>query len=252
MKWFNISKIHIWWIRFFVLLIIGLPALFGWPLNQIAQSISKIYPLDKQTSGDFTVILVWFCYALFIWIIVFSSAGKKNFFEYISASFIFGLTTILLGSIFRQIFPFITGGLTNNEISIMMIMKLFVVLIVVPYAFLFINSFSAKGLINRVSNKKGKLKNIGLNCALILRVFQHAGEVVFNLMDIWKEEHPQKILPRHMRDWSLNWHSFAGIFPWVFSAVLAWVYAAMIHAFEPIPIMVDEVEKLLNKGVSDV
>lgn len=244
MKWLNISVISPWWVRFIVLIILGIPAFSGWPLGDLTHGIANIVPFDMEKAGPVSSVISWVLYACFVWLVVFSSVGHEKFLEYLAASFIIGITTAILGSVMRKAFPVIAGSLTGDEISLDMFNKLLIIVTVVPYALLFINSFSAKNIITKLANVKGKQKTIGLHLALLLRVIQHAGEVIFNLFEIWTEEHPERIIPRHRKDWGAKWYSSANIFPWAWSAVFAWIYATMIHTFEPIPGMVDEVEKI--------
>jgi hypothetical protein len=244
MKWLNIAAINTWWVRLMVLLLIGIPAFSGFPLRDLIIGMKVIVPLYLDKVGEISSIVSWVLYACLVWLAVFSSVGARKFLEYLAGAFVIGLTTAILGSAMRKVFPFIAGSLTGDEISLKMLKLLLIIISVVPYALLFVNSFSAKNMLSRLAEAKGKRKEVGLHLALLLRIFQHTGEVVFNLVEIWTEEHPIKIIPRHRRDWHTKWYSIANIFPWAWSAILAWIYATMIHTFEPIPGMVAEVEKI--------
>lgn len=244
MKWLNISAINTWWVRLVVLLLIGIPALSGFPLRNLILGMKVIMPLYFEKTGEISSIVSWVLYTCLVWLVVFSSVGARKFIEYLAGAFILGLTTSILGSAMRKVFPFMAGSLTEDDISLKMLNLLLIIITVVPYALLFVNSFSVRDLLSRLAKTTGKRKELGLHLALLLRIFQHAGEVVFNLVEIWTEEHPNKIIPRHRSDWGTKWYSIANVFPWVWSAVLAWIYATMIHTFEPIPAMVDEVEKI--------
>lgn len=244
MNLLNVSAIKSWWLRFLVLIAIGIPALSGWPLAEITKVLTSVMPFEVRQAGEISSVAAWFFYSCIVWLIVYSSVGLKKFLEFSAASFIIGLTTAILGSVMRKGFPFLAGALTANEISLKMVNLLLVIVTVTPYLMLFVNSFSAKNIIAHLSDSKGKKKTLGLHFALLLRVIQHTGEVIFNLMEIWSEEHPDKVIPRHRRDWVSKWYSSVSFFPWVWSAVVAWIYATMIHTFEPIPGMVDEVERI--------
>jgi len=244
MKWLNISSIGTWWLRLLVLLLLGIPALSGWPLTEVTTGIQMLVPFELDRAGDISDLVSWVVYSSIIWLVVFSSVGIRKFLEYLAAAFIIGLTTALLGSVVRKAFPILSGTMSADEISLRMVNLLLIIVTVVPYALLFINSFSAKNIITKLTDAKGKRKTIGLHFALLLRVIQHAGEVIFNLLEIWAEEHPDKIFPRHRRDWRAKWYSSANMFPWAWGAVFSWIYATMIHTFEPIPGMVDEVENI--------
>jgi hypothetical protein len=244
MKRLDITSINPWWLRLIALLVLGIPAFSGWPLDNITQRMAVILPSDMAKAGDIFGVASWVLYSCIIWIVVTSSVGPRKSLEYLAASFIIGITTAILGSVMRKAIPFIAGSLSGDEISLKMLNLLLVIVTVVPYFLLFMNSFSAKNLISKLADTTGKRKTLGLHFALFLRVIQHTGEVIFNLVEIWAEEHPDKIFPRHRRDWGAKWYSTANIFPWAGSAVFAWVFATMIHTFEPIPSMVDDVEKI--------
>lgn len=241
----QIIEIKPWWLRLIILLSIGIPVLTGWPVNIATESIKEILPVTPEMAN----IFVWMVYACFMWLVVFLSAGEKKLLEYLAIAFILGLTTSISGAIMRKVFPFIAGGLSGYEVSFKMVKLLIMIITVVPYSILVMNSFSARNLIKNLTKMKGKFRTIGLHFALAFRVFQHVGEVIFNLREIWSEEHPEKLFPRHRRGWSEEWYSGVNVFPWVWEAVFAWIFACIILAFEPIPAMVDEVEKI-NKVLS--
>lgn len=227
-----------------MLLLLGVPALSGWPLSDVTEKLEILIPFELQHAGDISSVISWVIYSCIVWMVVFSSVGIRKFLEYLAASFIIGLTTALLGAVMRKAIPMLSGSLSTDEISLKMVNLLLVIITVVPYTLLFVNSFSAKNIIEKLTDSKGKKRTIGLHFALFLRVTQHAGEVIFNLLEIWNEEHPEKIFPRHRQDWGEKWYSSANIVSWAWGAVMAWVYATMIHTFEPIPGMVDEVENI--------
>ncbi len=226
------------------MLLLGVPALSGWPLTDVTRGLEILIPFELKNAGEISNVVSWIIYSCIVWMVVFSSVGIRKFLEYLAASFIIGLTTALLGAVMRKALPILAGSFSPDEISLKMVNLLLIIVTVVPYASLFINSFSAKNLITKFTDSKGKRKTMGLHFALLLRVIQHAGEVIFNLLEIWNEEHPDKIFPRHRIDWGAKWYSSANIFPWAWGAVFAWIYATMIHTFEPIPGMVDEVENI--------
>jgi hypothetical protein len=234
------KQIEPWWLRLVILFSIGIPALTGWPVNIATESLKEIL----HATPEITSIFVWTVYACFIWVVIFLIAGEKKLLEYLAVAFILGLTTSILGAIMRKAFPFIAGGLSGDEVSFKMVKLCIIIITVVPYSILVVNSFSPKSLIERLSKMNGKFKTVGLHFALAFRVFQHAGEVIFNLFEIWSEEHPEKLFPRHRREWGVKWYSITSVFPWIWGAVFAWIFACIIQTFEPIPAMVDDVEKI--------
>jgi hypothetical protein len=170
--------------------------------------------------------------------------GKHKLLNYLGAAFVLALTVAMLGAILRGVFPFLAGGLTRDETSFKMIRIFINIIIFLPYSVLLINSFSAKKLIDRVARLDGRYRTIGLHLALAFRVFQHTGEVVFNLFQIWTEEFPEKILPRRDSTQAFRWHAPRHLLVWVWGCTHAWIFACIIHTFEPIPAMVAEVERI--------
>ena len=238
----KLNNIKFWWLRLIVLIVIGVPALTGWPLNFIEKLISQQLAITYNMAH----ITTWIAYSCCVWMVVLINTGGKKLLEYLAVSFVMGLTTAMLGSIMRKFLPIIAGGLTAEQVSFKMINLLIVMITVIPYCFLFINSFSAKNLIDNVTKLGGKHRTIGLHIALAYRIVQHTGEIVFNLFEIWVEEHPDKLLPRHRREWGMKWYSVANVVPWIGEALNAWIFACVMYAFEPIPAMVDEIEKINN------
>lgn len=227
-----------WWIR--LLILIGLPILMGWFAGIAIENTEELLHAEPEMASIFT----WMIYACFVWGIVFLNAGGKKLLEYLAMAFILGLTILILGVIMRKLLPILAGNLSGVEITFMMIRKFFMIIMALPYSMLVINSFSAKNLIARIIKKKGKFKTIGLHFALAIRVFQHTGEVIFNLLEIWTEEHPEKLLPRHRRSWGIKLYSKTNVFPWIVEAISAWIFACIIQTIAPILVMANEVEKI--------
>lgn len=227
-----------WYIR--LLILIGLPILMGLSVDIAIENTKELLHAKPEMASIFT----WTIYACLIWGIVFLNAGGKKLLEYLAMAFILGLTIIILGVIMRKLIPIIAGNLSGDEVSFMMIRKFFIIIMTLPYSMLVINSFSAQNLIARIIKTKGKFKTIGLHFALAIRVFQHTGEVIFNLLEIWAEEHPEKLLPRHRRDWGIKWYSKTNVFLWMVEAISAWIFACTIQTLAPVLVMADEVEKI--------
>jgi hypothetical protein len=68
--------------------------------------------------------------------------------------------------------------------------------------------------------------------------------VVFNLFQIWTEEFPEKILPRGDSTQAFRWYAPRNLLVWGWGCIHAWIFACIIHTFEPIPAMVAEVERI--------
>lgn len=229
-----------WWLKFLLLLLLGMPGFSGWPTG--------LFVLYLQGTGLFTpeiaYVCAWGVYACCVWMVVLLSAGTNKLLAYLGAAFTLALTVAILGAIMRGLFPILAAGMSKEAISFKLIRIFINIIVFLPYSVLFINSFSAKRLIDNVALLGGRYRTVGLHLALAFRVFQHTGEVVFNLFEIWTEEHPEKILPRNKNDLGTHWYSSVKILVWVWTGIHAWIFACIIHTFEPIPAMVEEVERI--------
>jgi len=236
----GIKKAMPWWLKFLLLLILGLPGFSGWPTGLLVRNLLE--------TGLFTLeiayICVWAGYACCVWMIVLLCAGKNKLLVYLGAAFTLALTVAILGALMRGFFPILAAGMSKEAISFKLIRIFINIIIFLPYSVLFINSFSAKKLIDNVAQLGGRYRTVGLHLALALRVFQHTGEVVFNLFEIWTEEYPEKILPRNKSELGVRWCLPLKIMIWLWGSVHAWIFACIIHTFEPIPAMVEEVERI--------
>lgn len=229
-----------WWLKLVLLLMLGLPGFTGWPNAWLVQELQAADMLTPEIA----YVVVWVAYAGVVWLVVLMCAGEHKLLNYLGAAFVLALTVAILGAVLRGLFPFLTGGLSRDAISFKMIGIFINIIIFLPYSVLFINSFSAKKLIDRVAHLDGRYRTAGLHLALAFRVFQHTGEVVFNLFQIWTEEFPEKIVPRNTGTKKFRWYSPGTLLMWVWGCIHAWIFACIIHTFEPIPAMVAEVERI--------
>lgn len=229
-----------WWLKLVLLLTLGLPGFTGWPNGWFVQKLQA----TRMFTPEIAHVVIWMVFACIVWSVVLVVAGRHKLLNYLGAAFVLGLTVAMLGAVLRGLFPFLAGGLSRDAVSFKMISIFINITIFLPYSLLFINSFSAKKLIDRVADLEGRYRTMGLHLALAFRVFQHTGEVVFNLFQIWTEEYPQKILPRRDSTQTFHWYAPGNLLIWVWGCIHAWIFACIIHTFEPIPAMVAEVERI--------
>jgi len=223
-----------------LLLVLGLPGFTGWPTGLLIRHLQA----TAMFTPEIAHVCVWGLYAGCVWLVVLFSAGKNKLLTYLSAAFILALTVAILGAVMRGLFPLLAGGMSKDAISFKLIRIFINIIVFLPYSVLFINSFSAKKLIDRVALLGGRYRTVGLHLALAFRVFQHTGEVVFNLFEIWTEEFPQKIIPRNSGDLNVRLRTPGKLMIWIWGCIHAWIFACIIHTFEPIPAMVAEVERI--------
>lgn len=233
----NISRMNPWWLRLFFLLLIGTPIISGWPLS-----------IFLNPSDPFTQLSLWLSYGLFIWLFIFLNSGFERLLSFLSVASILGVTTALTASTIRQIFPFISGPGSDLEVNLKMALLLIEIIIVVPYGLFFVNSFSVGGILLKFSNTdKSYKKRIAHHFALVLRIFQHVGEVLINLLCVWKEENPKLLLPRFNRsNSSFSLSAVFNFFLWVVRSMILWSFAIFIFTINAIPVFVDEMTKYIN------
>jgi hypothetical protein len=250
------SKLSPWWLRLAALLLFGMPIFTGWPIETIAaygMPFASTITTEPATQMFIDSISAWTLYAGFIWIVVFLNIGAHSFKDYVSVAFFLALTTAVLGLVVRKILPFIDGQ-TSSELINFKMAKLFIIIMsTVPFTLMSINMFSSKNLLIIAQSRSEKSKtssDLYLHLCLALRMMQHVGEVVVRLLDVWREEHPSLLVPRHHRDWRMKWYSSANFFPWAVDAVSAWIFACMMITFAPLPSFVHELQsiKSINAG----
>lgn len=228
----NIANVQPWWLRLFLLLVIGLPAILNLPSYFFSAG-----------SAPIEFIAFWAGYACFIWLFIVLNVGIRTLLNILSGAFALAITTAMLGAGARKLLPFLSGGVGHDDINIKMATLFLVMISVIPYGLMFVSSFSARGIIDRLATGGSRTRSSGIHLALGLRVLQHVGEVFLKLLTVWSEEHPGILLPRHRRDWNGQWYAKANIAPWFYESLKSWIYACMMHTFEPIPVLVNEIKR---------
>ncbi len=244
MKLLSMTEIQPWWLRLVVLLVLSIPAFSGYPFDQVVLGLNEAFHINKDDAGLVVLAIPRLMYMALLWLVIFSSTGASKFQSYAMGATLLGLTTVIIGASVRKLLPFLSGGATEEEISLRMVMLFLNIITLIPFSLLAVNSFSVKNLLTKLTRLEGKYVELGFHLALALRVVQHAGEVVFSLHEIWREQHPSKFLPRHKPDWGSNWYSKINVLAWICHVALSWVHATMMYTFEPIPLMVSEIERI--------
>lgn len=244
------NKISRWWLRLLALFILGFPLFTGWPINILA---SQLLPLANGIDADLAKneliasICAWSLYGGLIWLAVFLNVGAHKFLEYMSVAIVLALTTAILGAVVRKILPFIEGRSIPGLVDFKMVWLYLMIMTSVPFSLMGINLFSASKLLElaqRKAEKNARFPMFYLHLCLALRMLQHVGEVVVRLFDVWREEHPDVIVPRNRQEWKGKWYSSANFFPWAAEAVSAWIYACMMMTFAPLSSFVHEVRSI--------
>lgn len=241
--WLQFQRIRPWWLRLLSLLLVGLPLFTWWPATKLQLALESFLPAGQASFLVFPLI------TFYIWLVCLPTLGLRQMLDYLAAAFGIALTTVISGAVLRLCMPFLFNE--NHIYGQFRLLKLyFNILAVFPYSLTFLNSFSVSGLVGRLAKTRGKFREAGLHLALALRICQHVGEVIPKLLLVWREENPDLLLPRFRDDWRgiavfLKWPA------WVIRSLAQWIFACIILTFEPIPVMVNEIEQIDESGDSD-
>lgn len=233
----KVAEIKPWWLKLIFLLLIGLPPISGYPISIFMTPGNSIHN-----------ILLWLGYGCFIWLFILLNVGARQLLKYLSFAFTLALITSFLGVIIRKLTGFIFEQSTADAeyVSFKMLSLLIVMISVIPYTLFFINCFSASSFVSKLSFDVNKNHKIKIHLALALRVFQHVGEVMTNLLVVWKEENPLMLKPRFREDLTENKLSIVSWFNWFKNSLVTWCFALLIHTFEAIPYLSEEMRTVIN------
>lgn len=239
----NIANIKPWWLRLFLLIIIGLPFFTNWNLT--------VFDLEKPLSQ----FIVWLGYGMFIWIFISLNIGYKKLFDYLSFAFPLALITILIGAAFRHFIKLIFNEFSlnyTNDYSSNLINIFLLIIISIPYTLFFINCFSVSAFISRLSLSSGRFIKLKIHIAFFLRVFQHTIEVFIELLEIWKEENPEQIKPRFREDWQTSKYSILHWIVWFKNTAITWSFGLLHNTFEAVQYIEKDIKIILTKhGIKD-
>ncbi len=238
----KLQNLRPWWLKMAVLMLIGYPLISNRPAMVIATWLEKILP---ETLGS---IVAWPLITFFIWACCLPSLGTAKLLDYLAAAYAMAITTAVSGAVLRGALPAIFPADTADSFRLLRVY--FNILAVFPYSLTFLNSFSVSNLMARLTKTRGRFREAGLHFALALRICQHVGEVIPKLLLVWREENPDLLLPRFRDDW----HGIAPLVKWSMwfvRSISQWIFACIILTFEPIPVMVNEIEQIDESRDSD-
>jgi len=233
----KIAEVKPWWLKLLILLFIGLPPITGYPLTIFATPQNSLHN-----------IWIWLGYGCFIWIFILLNVGSRQLLKYLSFAFTLALITSILGALVRKIPAlFIEQSAADVEyISFKMLLLFIIMISVIPYTLFFINCFSVSSFVSNLSFDLGKRYKFKIHLALALRVFQHVGDVLTNLLYVWKEENPLMIKPRFREEWQESKLSQLGWFNWLLNSAITWCFALLLHTFEAIPYLSEEMRTIVG------
>lgn len=237
-KFFNLAQIRPWWLRLLILF------LFASPLFGVSELPTKIRP-----DYIFSDLGQWSAYAVFVWLIVWFTAGLEQLIAWLSVAVIFGLTVAFSGAALRkssvwevlETFTRSTFGaqITSTTAEGDLVLLLIRVMTTLPIAILALQSFPPADIL-RYAARPGHIRarEWWIAVAIFVRVFQHVFEVAGRMLLAWREENPQLILPRFRGDWANQFVPLWGIIDWLKAAVMAWSVGLLQQALLFVPVAV--------------
>ncbi len=238
----KLQNLRPWWLKMAVLILIGYPLISNRPAGIIAVGLEKLVP---ETPGSVLALPI---ITFFIWACCLPSLGTAKLLDYLAAAYTMAITTVVSGAVLRGLLPALFPADSADNFRLLRVY--FNILAVFPYSLTFLNSFAVSNLMTRLTKTRGRFRDAGLHLALALRICQHVGEVIPKLLLVWREENPDMLLPR-CRD---DWHSISSLLRWpvwIIRSISQWIFACIILTFEPIPVMVNEIEQIDESRDSD-
>jgi hypothetical protein len=245
-------------LRLLLLMLLGLPALFYWPLTTLIT--------EKDSLGFLALLMV---YCALITLVIIWEVGSEEWARWFSAAMVLAVVTLApafgflkgweLWDKFRgsetaveQPAAVGTKAAANKPVSsndedrkkwVWNKLRVGVTIVtVLPYALLVVNCFSVSGAIRRVTEFGLRTQILMKHTLIGLRVLQHVAEVLPPIVLVWREENPQLIIPRFRDDLGGIFDRAAKCSAWFCSAIWLWVRAGLTFAVEPIAIFCAEIE----------
>ena len=241
-KAIQIQKINPWWIRFLLLVLIGIPSFSSLPISILSEH--NIIDIFLEPNSPLIPVFSWLSYAVFIWLFILLFSGLPKLIEFLTVASVFGIAIVLFKSTLGKL-PFISGDASSIEINVMSIVLLIKILTMIPYALLSVHSFSFTAIMIRISDKATKGGKVLLHLAIFLRSFQFTIEKFTSLLTVWTEENPKRISPRYKLD--LRGNLLVKMFKyldWIRNAAFSWVISSLINTLEVVPVLVEQTNRI--------
>lgn len=244
-KSIQIQKIKPWWIRFLLLALIGIPSFTSLPISTLSEH--NIVVIFLEPNSPLIPVFSWLSYAVFIWLFILLFSGLQKLIDFLTVATIFGIAIVFFKSTLGKL-PFISGGASSVEININSIVLLIKILTMIPYALMFVHSFSFTSLMVRISDKATTGGKLLLHLAIFLRSFQFTIEKFTSLLTVWNEENPKKISPRYNLD--LRGNLLLKVYKyldWIRNAAFSWAISSLINTLEVVPVLVEQTNRISKK-----
>lgn len=230
----KIRNIKPTFLRLLVLVGVGFPCLFKWPLTLV---------VAKQDS--FAFLGIWMTYCAFTSVIIIREVGAEQWAKWFAGACVLAIATTGPSFISLEVWESLKKlgfAFDKQEWTWKTLQQGLTMITVVPYAVFMVNCFSVSRAVQRASTWLGGRRTFAKRSLIILRVSQHALEVLPPLVLVWKEEHPKLILPRFRKDLSGPVETAYSCVKWFFGSVWIWVKAGLVFTIEPMATFCAEID----------
>lgn len=250
----NFAEVRPWWVKPFLLFIIGSPLL----------GLSSL-PARVRIESVFVDLAGWCAYAVFVWIFIALVASLEQLLRWLCVALFFGLTVAISGAVLRKvgiwraIEAFTTnlfgmvGGTTeslneSSDADAKMVLLLIRVMSVVPLAMLAVQSMRPSAMLRAAMRPShGAIREWRITIAIFIRVFQHVFEIAERMLFAWQEENPHILVPRFRGDWRKG-VSFCWLFlGWLKDSVWTWSIGLLLQALLFVPIAVRDWSRFTDR-----
>jgi hypothetical protein len=237
----NLRNLRPPWARLSLLIVLAIPCFSMAP-----------FALWAPNPNSFSFVALWIVYSVLISTIIVRSVGVNEWIGWFAAACLLavvtaGLTTGILSGIKLvglDTFLYNPDGTpyTHTQWSWDQLRRGIIMVTVIPYAIFVAHSFSVSNAVRRAIELTGRRRWLARKVLISLRVVQHAVEVLPPMLVIWREEHPELILPRLRRDISGGYRKILACSTWLFFSSWTWATALLLFALEPMAMLCYEVE----------
>ncbi|MCW5555235.1 MAG: hypothetical protein KIS67_24120 [Verrucomicrobiae bacterium] len=234
----NIRAIRNPLLRLVVLLAIGFPCLFKWPFSALVSN-----------ENSFAFLGMWMGYCAITSALIIRSVGAEQWARSFAVACVLAIVTLGPAFLGLEVWERFQGLLEKIGLAFdkelwtwKKLQQGVMIVTIFPYVVFMVNCFSVSNAVQRASSWIGAKRMLVKHSLIVLRVCQHAIEVLPPLVLIWREQHPKLVLPRHRNDWSgvferaLKWSG------WFVGSVGLWVKTALVFTLEPLATFCAEID----------
>jgi hypothetical protein len=226
-----------------------IPAFTSWPVSRITlyEGTDAFYFASGGGSSDLAIIISWLGYFLFVCLFILLFGDGKTVRNYLFAASILAATVGFTKATIGRA-PFLAGGKPSSYIEFRSVILVIKILTMMPLALFVLNSFSPAGTLRNVAKNSRAGDRISRHVAVFFRSFQASIERVILLLEVWMEENPSLLIPRHKADLRSGNHVSIVIYwsTWFMRSIRAWTVACFVNTLEIVPPLVHEAHRAFS------